>query len=133
MGLDMYLEGRKYIMEDWSNPANNETEEGFRVKQKVYELGYWRKHPNLHGYIVQQFANGEDKCQEIELGQEELIKLIEAIKNRELPHTTGFFFGQSDGSDEEAQEDLSIITRALIWLQVKDDRNYRSVVYRASW
>lgn len=133
MGLDMYLEGRKYIMEDWSNPNNNETEEGFRVKQKVYDLGYWRKHPNLHGYIVQEFAAGEDNCQDIELGQEELIQLIDAIKNKRLPSTTGFFFGKSDGSDDEMQEDLSVFTRALIWLQVKDDRHFRSVVYRASW
>lgn len=133
MGLDMYLEGRKYIMQDWSNSDNDEVEEGFRVKEKVYDLGYWRKHPNLHGYIVQTFAENVDECQDIELDQEAMVKLIAAVKAGELPSTTGFFFGRSDGSDEEKQHDLSILTRALLWMQVKEENKFRTVVYRASW
>jgi hypothetical protein len=27
------------------------------------EVGYWRKHPDLHGYIVETFADGVDACQ----------------------------------------------------------------------
>ena len=57
MGLDMYLEGRK------SRYDKQETEDGFPLQTKVLELGYWRKHPNLHGYIVQEFADGVDECQ----------------------------------------------------------------------
>src|ERR1700683_3641911 len=29
-------------------------EDGFRLRSKTVELGYWRKHPNLHGYICQR-------------------------------------------------------------------------------
>lgn len=133
MGLDMYLEGRKHIMEDFQNPQNDETEEGMRVKGKVYDLGYWRKHPNLHGYIVREFANGLDECQDIELDQESLTRLIAAIKDGNLPHTEGFFFGKSRGDNGEITRDLSIFTRALLWLQAREDRCYRSVVYKASW
>lgn len=133
MGLDMYLEGRKHIMEDWRNPANNEMEEGIRVSGKTYDLGYWRKHANLHGYIVQTFADGIDECQDIELDQEALVKMIADIKAGNLPHTEGFFFGASRMDGEEMERDLSVITRALLWLQAKDDNCFRSVVYRASW
>jgi hypothetical protein len=125
MGLDMYLEGHRFDFDE------KEQVDGFPVKQKVLELGYWRKHPNLHGYIVETFADGVDECQEIALGKEEIEKIMEAVKNRNLPMTTGFFFGESDGS--EAPGDLEILTRALRWL--KDERRglYKSVYYRASW
>jgi hypothetical protein len=133
MGLDMYLEGRKYIYEDWRDGTNNEMEEGFRVSGKTYDLGYWRKHPNLHGYIVRTFAEGIDECQDIELDQEALTNIIAAAKSGDLPHTEGFFFGASRQDAEEMERDLAIFTRALLWLQVKEDRSTRSVVYRASW
>lgn len=133
MGLDMYLEGRKYIYEDWRDSSKNEMEEGFRVSGKTYDLGYWRKHPNLHGYIVKTFANGVDECQDIELDQENLTWLIAAIRSGDLPHTQGFFFGASRMDQEEMENDLSVFTRALLWLQAREDGTTRSVVYRASW
>lgn len=27
-------------------------------------IGYWRKEPNLHGFIVENFADGNDDCRE---------------------------------------------------------------------
>ena len=48
MGLDMYLDGEKYLWTDHLNPENNLREDGYRVKARTVELGYWRKHPNLH-------------------------------------------------------------------------------------
>ena len=44
------------------------------------ELAYWRKHPDLHGYIVKTFAGGKDECQDIELGKDELEILLKAIE-----------------------------------------------------
>lgn len=133
MGLDMYLEGRKYLWGNWHNPENDPHEDGFKLKGKTLELGYWRKHPNLHGYIVREFADGKDECQDIELGQEDLVKLIAAVKAGDLPNTTGFFFGRSMMDDEERREDLAILAKALLWLQDKENGVSRSVVYRASW
>jgi hypothetical protein len=129
----MYLEGRRDFYKNYKNPEIDPTEEGYRIKSKIYDLGYWRKHPNLHGYIVQTFADGVDDCQEIPLSQQDLIKMIAAVKDGNLPHTTGFFFGESSGDDDERQEDLAILTKALIWLQSKEDNDYRSVIYRSSW
>ena len=150
MGLDMYLEGRK------SRYDKQETEDGFPLQTKVLRLGYWRKHPNLHGYIVQTFADGVDECQEIELSADDIRKIMQAIKNKELPHTEGFFFGNSDDSWGQRQHDLATFEKALAWMEnvekaelkkvklagatavmidadTKLPDEYRDVIYRASW
>ena len=44
MGLDMYLTGEKFVM------SLKLQEDGFRLSSKTLDLGYWRKHPNLHGF-----------------------------------------------------------------------------------
>ena len=126
MGLDMYLTGEKFVM------ATGLQEDGFPLRSKTLELGYWRKHPNLHGYIVQSFARGEDECQEIDLS-DHLGAIIAAIQARDLPHTTGFLFGVSDPSDERMAEDIAIFERALAWLETDEPGIFRSVRYRASW
>ena len=82
MGLDMYLTGRKsygYMA------SKNEVlkEDGFPVREKVLEIGYWRKHPNLHGYIVENFAGGVDECQEIFLTPGDIADIIKAVSNHQ--------------------------------------------------
>ncbi len=126
MGLDMYLTGEKFLM------TRNLEEDGFRLRSKTVELGYWRKHPNLHGYIVQILAGGEDKCQEIDLS-DHIRTIIAAVKARDLPDTTGFFFGVSDPSQEQIDQDIAIFERALAWVETEDPGILRSVRYRASW
>jgi len=157
MGLDMYLEGHKYFWPDFKNHKNDRSEDEYRVSDITLDLGYWRKHPNLHGYIVKQFADGVDECQEIELDAVAIRDIIDAVKRNRLPATEGPFFGRSDGSERE--EDIRIFERALLWLgnsaakqpkleQVAYDdgvsihevivpdvmpRESRTVIYRASW
>lgn len=132
MGLDMYLEGRKFLLNDWENPTNNRSEDGFKIKEVTLELGYWRKHPNLHGYIVQTFANGVDECQDIELSIKNCEQIIAAVKAKQLPNTTGFFFGASDGN--EIDEDVKIFEKAIAWEKSVTSRLcWPSIVYRASW
>ena len=128
MGLDMYLNGERYFVNRPSRKAGKPV-----VKAEIFELGYWRKHPNLHGYIVQTFADGVDECQEIVLDDEKLIQIIEAVKAKGLPPTAGFFFGVSEDTDEEMNKDITILQAALDWLLVKEKDVWRSVSYRASW
>jgi hypothetical protein len=128
MGLDMYLNGERYFM-DYPAIVTGK----FGKKAEIYELGYWRKHPNLHGYIVENFGDGVDDCCEIPLDEDRLNQLIEAVKTKDLPETIGFFFGESDGSEEEIKGDLKILQSALEWLLEKDEGVWRSVSYRASW
>ncbi len=126
MGLDMYLEGHKYLCGNYNNP-----EDGFRLKGKILELGYWRKHPDLHGYIVNTFASGKDNCQDIELGLYSLENILQAIKDDKLPFTEGFFFGKS--LPEDGQSSMTIIKNAINWLATEEDGTVRYVIYRASW
>lgn len=135
MGLDMNMRGRKINM-NWGEDAPNQ--DGFLVAETVLDLGYWRKHPNLHGYIVENFADGIDECQSIELGENDILQIINAIEEDNLPQTEGFFFGSSPerGSEyyeEVKQSDLEIFNKIWKWMQTKEDKVYRAVEYRASW
>ena len=134
MGLDMYLTGNKFfptLYDVQHDPLPRETEDGFPIEARNLKLGYWRKHPNLHGYIVNTFADGLDECREIELSAERIQTILQAINDDDLPFTDGFFFGASDGS--EKPKDIEIFTKALEWLQQKDGVSWRSVIYCASW
>ena len=106
MGLDMYL------------------------KESAFDgtLAYWRKHPNLHGFIVQNYANGVDECQKIELTLDNVKEILQACESDNLPTTTGFFFGQSSIEDKEHTVD---VFSKLVDV-MSDDPNYK-VYYRASW
>ena len=131
MGLDMYLTGNKDHWTNWESPEKNKKEDGFEVCGTQLRLGYWRKHPDLHGYIVDTFAEGVDECQEILLDADNIQNIIDAVKGDALPKTSGFFFGESDGSEKD--ETIKIFEAAIEWLSKGDSWNSRSVIYRASW
>ena len=136
MGLDMYLYGKKSVMSD-----TVEKVDGYPVTSYTLEVGYWRKHPDLHGFIVETFAEGKDECQSIPLSKEDIEHIISAIDDDALAHnTTGFFFGKSYQPDEneysyQKENDLQIFRDALEWMGNADFQNFenRSVFYRASW
>jgi hypothetical protein len=121
MGLDMYLLGKKYFFGDWRNTQNNEEEEGFRIREKVYDLGYWRKHYVLNEYIIANFGKEDfNTTREIELSLDIITKIISDINLHKLKPAEQF-------------QDLEIFTRSLFWLDVKEETVYRSIVYQASW
>lgn len=133
MGLDMFLFGYKSL---WSGNAKARTEDGYTIDAIHIELGYWRKHPNLHGYIVEHFAEGVDECQEIALDASAIEQIITAVMTKTLPTTEGFFFGVSNDTVEQVSEDCRILRGALEWLNADKsapDELMRSVYYRASW
>lgn len=126
MGLDMYLTGRKIKYTD-----NEKDDDGLEVNAVEVRLGYWRKHPNLHGFIVQNFAGGVDECQRIFLTEENINAILDATQKKELPETTGFFFGKSQPEDD--LNTIEYFTRALRWLNATPDGEGRRVIYHASW
>lgn len=109
MGLDMYLLG-----------GTNDRD--------TQEIGYWRKHPNLHGYIVKHYAGGVDECQRIELTADDIQDILIAVEEGSLPETSGFFFGKSYG--DETDRDVSILESTL--KRMRNNPNYK-VYYQASW
>jgi len=122
MGLDMYAYAAAKANEEWGTGAQR-------------EIAYWRKHPNLHGWMEQLWRsrNTEPSADppfngiELELSWEDLERLEEDVKNVKLPSTSGFFFG-SDSDDYYREQDLEFIrkARAELFTGLK-------VFYNSSW
>lgn len=104
MGLDMYAYTTKEI------PASAVD---FKV-DNASELHYWRKHPNLHGWMHDLYCAKGGKqsfnCDPVLLTSEDIDQLEAAIKSGALPHTAGFFFGTTDGT--ETDDDLAFVAKA---------------------
>jgi hypothetical protein len=133
MGLDMYLTGQVGVW-GFKHEDRIEYRDGFRVKCRELDLGYWQKHPNLHGFIVETFGRGEDICQQIYLNVEGMNEIIAAIQQNRLPHTEGFFFGESTNDEDEKRDAIAIFTKAIAWLESStDEAEWRCVYYQASW
>lgn len=81
----------------------------------VQEFHYWRKHPNLHGWMEALYYRKGGKaecfnCEPVQLDLNDLDELEAAIKAKTLQDTSGFFFGVSDGTRIEG--DLKFIADA---------------------
>ena len=71
------------------------------------ELCYWRKHPDLHGWMKNLFfdkggiTTSDFNHDIVFLTVEDVENLKTAIVEETLPKTSGFFFGDSDGRVKE--------------------------------
>jgi hypothetical protein len=118
MGLDMYA----YTAA--KEQADSETSQR--------EIAYWRKHPNLHGWMerLAESKNVEYSTfngVELELTWQDLDDLERAITHSQLPSTSGFFFG-NEADDFYKEQDLEFVrkARAELFLGLK-------VFYNSSW
>ena len=105
MGLDMYA---MTTMEAVPGMVD------FEVRG-ASEMYYWRKHPNLHGWMEALYyekGGSSDKfnCVTVALIASDLDRLEADLKAGKLPYTEGFFFGASDGT--ETDDDLAFIVKA---------------------
>jgi len=120
MGLDMYA----YI----ASKADTDYDDTSRQ-----EIAYWRKHPNLHGWMEQlwQKKNPEDMSTfngiELELTWDDLDELERAIRHGQLPNTEGFLFG-NPADNHYYEQDLEFVNnaKAEVFLGLK-------VFYNSSW
>jgi hypothetical protein len=117
MGLDMYAYTATKPGADWDTEQR--------------EIAYWRKHPNLHGWMHRLWESrgnsGSFNGDELELTWEDLDKLEHDLKSSMLPDTQGFFFG--DEADKYYYDrDLEFVknARAELFLGLK-------VFYNSSW
>lgn len=144
MGLDMYLHGEVYLNQ--YDEKDKLEHNGLPVETVKYRIGYWRKHPNLHGYIVQTFAKGVDECQKIPLDAVDLEQIKKAVETNILPNTEGFFFGKScdrksedseeaEWAEQQYQDTIKALDRAIKLLSNDGDRqgSYPEIYYEASW
>jgi len=105
MGLDMYA---------ITTTRQLTAEIDFPREDGDHQFHYWRKHPNLHGWMENLYhmkgGVNEFNCTTVQLTSEDIDLLECAIKEGKLPETCGFFFGKSDGS--ECEDDLDFISNA---------------------
>lgn len=139
MGLDQYAYvAARAGQQDEYYAADGEYKDGEWVangKTKPREIAYWRKHPNLQGWMEQLYIDKTNHTDhsfngiELELTWEDIEKLEQDIKGGVMSKldTTGFFFG--DPSDDYYREqDLEFIknAKAELFCGLK-------VFYNSSW
>jgi len=141
MGLDQYAyAGVRPGQRELFYETAEKTEHNGWVSDQVTrprELMYWRKHPGLQGYMERLWRGrlGADSSYhgadfngiEIELYWADIEQLEQIIKDRQLPPTTGFFFGP-DSDDHYRDQDLEFCreARAALFLGER-------VFYNSSW
>jgi hypothetical protein len=143
MGLDMYAYSANKAgaqTEYWDNGEfDKEAGDFISTCTKPKELMYWRKHPNLHGWMENLWerkghpgldADDEHKMFngiELELTWEDLMELEYDIAHKALPNTQGFFFGE-DSDNYYKKQDQKFIREAKADLLCG-----LKVFYNSSW
>ena len=139
MGLDQYAFARKgepiettedYTYQDFDGNTHTEQRTSVSYEQEI-EISYWRKHPNLQGWMEELWRSkgneGEFNCVDVELTLEDLDALEQTLDGKALPETQGFFFG--DNSDDYySWQDREFIREARERLA-----NGYKVVYTSWW
>lgn len=116
-----------------------------------YTPVYWRKANQIHGWFIDNLADGKDECQEIYVPHTALLELSNICKTlldkkqidsdaadvlavRLLPPMEGFFFGtyQIDewywGDIQHTYDSLQSVLK-----DVPDDSWKYTITYKASW
>jgi len=140
MGLDQYayVAAKAGVQDEYHSEENYDKDDADPTKVSApRELAYWRKHPNLQGWMERLWLERNPEHQdnrdaafngvELELTWEDLDRLEHAVKQRMLPPTQGFFFGE-DSDKHYRKQDLEFIrnARAELFMGLK-------VFYNSSW
>ena len=143
MGLDQYayVAAKSGQQDEFYEGAefNQDTREfENKTTTKPREIMYWRKHPNLQGWMEALWLRkgGSNEGSEwgtnfngveLELTYEDLEELERAVVHEQLPSTSGFFFGD-DADEYYREQDLQFIkeAKAEIFCGLK-------VFYNSSW
>ena len=141
MGLDMYLNGKRFLSEylhkgdDGIKQAVGQlfpelaamqsgSDEGL-VKQIEIEAGYWRKANQIHAWFVRNVQGGRDECQPHHVERDQLRELRDrcqrvldnhALAEDLLPAQSGFFFGGTDYNEyyfQDLENTIKIIDKCL--------------------
>lgn len=162
MGLDMYLEARKFVRKiDWNSVGDKDLDDvpprqqwqsivetaGLQkvASKEVYgamvgvNVAYWRKANQIHAWFVDNVQNGEDDCGEYYVSKDKLVELLELCKQARrdmdaylLPPRQGFFFGSTD-IDEGYWYDIDNTISQLDSILKEDDLDEISFYYHSSW
>jgi hypothetical protein len=120
MGLDMYA------LTLTQRPS---ADVDFPIEQ-ADEIHYWRKHPDLHGWMERLYRAKGGKQKDFNLApvlltSDDLDRLEQDIRHQCLP--SGFFFGKSS-SGLEQDDDLLFISKARDFIAAG-----KAIVYTSWW
>ena len=155
MGLDMYLEARKFIS-GWDFKPEEEREMFRQIVSSVgmdevhderfatvnVNVAYWRKANAVHDWFVKNVQGGEDDCKPYHVSREQLIELQKIcervyksgdpeLAGELLPTASGFFFGDTD-YDEYYFEQIEWTAKRLGLLLEKMPEDI-DFYYQSSW
>ena len=106
------------------------------------EVAYWRKANAIHLWFVENVQDGIDDCKyHQEVTKEILEELLEtcqkvldnsSLAEKELPTTSGFFFG-STAYDEFYMSDIKNTIDMITTILEATDFDKQMIYYRSSW
>lgn len=141
MGLDMYLDAKRFYWIDSSAPKVNDLPDGFPVRYVTVDAGYWRKANAIHQWFVDNVQEGMDNCGRYEVSREKLQELVDICKQvladpskagELLPTAEGFFFGSTD-YDEGYKDDLQLTITQIEKALTKLPEDEWTFEYQSSW
>lgn len=134
--LDVYVKNYLLSVELYKESvANGESEELYDPE----EIGYWRKHADLQGYMENIYRQSGGKkvfnCIDLILSKTDCENIInyardnlkKISKDEEVEHTTGFFFGST--YDEDWVETINVFSKVL----EKTDWDKETIYYSSWW
>jgi hypothetical protein len=143
MGLDMYLEARKYVSKiDWKAVPQGglpdgasfddyESEDFVALKglfparllkhndagsSVAINIGYWRKANQIHGWFVREVQDNQDDCREYPVSSEKLAELLDTVRK------------VLDGNKDTARE-LLPVTAGFFFGNYNEDDGYDEYYY----
>ena len=142
MGLDMYLNAKKYIGSNDEVKVEGLPEAAFmKLKWVTYEGMYWRKANAIHAWFVDNVQNGVDDCKEYYVDNKKLEELMNhcatviadpSQAEELLPTQSGFFFGETAYGDWYI-ENLKATYEGLKELLAQPMGPEWSFFYESSW
>jgi hypothetical protein len=126
MGLDMYLNAKRFYWSHEETPEIKDVPDGYKVRYIEVEAAYWRKANAIHQWFVENVQDDVDDCETYSVSRDQLRQLVSVCKevledvskaDELLPTADGFFFG--DTSYEEyyvhcLNETIDQIEKALL-------------------
>lgn len=142
MGLDMNLFRAKgvWTQERLSKVCLERSNGGEDFDIYTEEIGYWRKHSDLHGFLTKLYYETTPKAYQVEsfnceylVITREMIAHLIGMSARQLAgeqafeHAEGFFWGASNPEDWE--DTIKILTHALTTTNFEEE----TILYCSWW
>lgn len=160
MGLDMYLEARKYVSGYSHRPIDEQNEyeevlnsvglsradltaEASPFSNVSVNVAYWRKANQIHAWFINNYAEGVDDCKPVYVGERYHLSILrnlcqEVIDDKSkakelLPVSSGFFFGSDEYNEYYFQDIENTIEQLDKLLSNPKLAEGWDFIYQASW